>query len=302
MAKRSNEFYRLALLGGTDKKTGEILSYGLRETAHGFASSDGFNLRDIGSWSPSQRAKVTKYWHELQNLTAQPRFLFKTRDKAKLEQAQRAVQSEAFYAWKVAFIPHAPGKTPTGKVSKAKPKITFTKDGIRIRERKYTKAFIPLNARQLAADPAKTIRAAIKANAPKAQRFSVMALKNEISGVEDKNRIVARVRYYMMKYDGATPLTSGRHVGGAPKSHAWQGWLTGLMGYEFPKATQQAVSDAIGGFDTERLALQKRRRAMRKTIARKNKAATKVARKAAKSAKVVKVVKLAVKPRKAAKK
>ena len=221
-------------------------------------------MRSVSSWTPAQKARVTKYWHELQNLTAQPRYIYHTRSPSKLKQAQQVVQSEPGYKWKVAFIPHTPKILSSGKPSKAKPKIEFTAEGVRIREPGYRRSFVPLNPMKLAIDPQKEIKRAIKKNAPRAKHFVIQAGVNQMAGVSDKSNIIKDVIKLMNRYDGIKPLpNSSGNAGDAPKTHKWDRWLTGVIAYHFDKATQKNISEAFNTFDAARRSLQKKRKNMR---------------------------------------
>jgi hypothetical protein len=264
--KRSNEFYRRALLGAVQRDGTQFP--GLRDVAAGFSAADGYSLKNIDKWTPAQKAKITKYFKELDQLTAQPRYLFKSRNPEEMAKAKRVSGQDPKYKFKVAFLPYTPEKSKkTGEY--IKPKITFTKDGIRIRQRKYSKIEIPLNKVRLAQDHEKEILRAIKANAPKASRFAVRAGVNEMPGTGDMPNIIRKVGELMNKYDGVTPLPKGSgNKGDGPQHHKWDQWLHSLIGYEIPDFTQDKFKDAVNAFDKARRELQLKRRAERKRIQR----------------------------------
>ena len=255
---RSPEWYARALKGDAD-------NLGLRETARGFTAADGFNLRKIAELTPAQKRKITLSFHELQTLTAQPKYVYKAvsrkkSDQVKLKQAQAAVQADATVKWKVAFVPHVPKRTKSGKASK--PRLYFGKAGLTIKESGFKKLYIPLNPVALVKNPDATIQSAIQSEAPNAQRFTIQAGANEMPVLSDRAGVVARVKKLMSDYNGKKqlPLGSG-NAGNAPKHHHWKKWLNGIIGYQFPKVSKKAVSRAAGDFDAARQALQKKRRA-----------------------------------------
>lgn len=269
---RPDSFYRLAIQGVTDTKTGEILSHGLRSVARGFASSDGYNIINISSWTPSQKAKITRYWHELHVLTAQPKYAYKPKNKKELPKIQKITQADTKLKWKVAFVPHVPKKLKSGKRSKRKPDIKLVGDSIRVKEKNYRHYTIRLNPQRLVKDVKKEIARAIKDNAPKATRFTIGADENEMPGLSDKDAIVERVQKLIHQYDGKRPLPKGSgNTGDAPKFHKWNQWLHNLIAYEFDKTTFKQVSNAMNEFDKGRRELQKKKRAMRKRLKYKKK-------------------------------
>lgn len=267
-AKRSEEFYKLALKGVLTPG-GDVLSHGLRQAARGFSSSDGYNLRDVKSWSPAMKAKVTRYFHELQLSTAQPRYLYKPKNKSEREKLANTFPGDPGFNWKVAFIPVTPEKLKSGKQSKAKPRLTFTKDGVKVRQRKYNKNYIPLRPSGLVKSARAEITRAIKANAPDSKHFTVATKAgesiNEMPGLDDREFVIKRVVNLMNAYDGKKALPKGSgNRGDAPKHHKWNRWLSGLVGYEFDRATPSEIARAKNEFNDAKLALQKKRRNQRK--------------------------------------
>lgn len=256
--RHSAEWYARALQGDKD-------NFGLREVARGFGSRDGFNLRD--GLSAKQRKKVRSAFHELQEITAQSRHVYKPKNNSKGEQeklrkAQRLVQEDTDTEWKVAFIPYAPRKLKNGKLSK--PRITFGKEGIRIHDRGFIKITVPLDQERMATNAKGEIVRAIKMEAPRAQRFTIQAGANEMPVLSDRTGVVKRVMELQNRYDGvkALPLGSG-NAGDKPEYHAWDLWLHNLVAYEFPKVSAKAVAQASNTFHDANAALRKKRKADR---------------------------------------
>lgn len=263
--KRTVEFYRRALTGSEDK-TG-ALQYGLREVASGFSAKDGYNLNDISSWTPAQKGKVTKYFHELDRLTAQPRYIYKAKSRKMLQQVQSVAGHDTSFKFKVAFVPHVPKVDKKGR--QTKPRITVKDGVVRIRERYYSKVLVELDQEALAENAAAEVKRAVD-EVPDAKRFTIQAGSNEMPGLYDRKLIANRVRQLMGRYDGVKPLPRGSgNAGDNPAHHSWDQWLNAIVAYEFPKVTQKAVATAVTDFDKARRELQRRRRAQRKRVQRK---------------------------------
>lgn len=252
---RSAEWYSRALQG--DKN-----NLGLRSVARGFSSRDGLNLTK--GLTRAQKKKVEKAYHELKEITAQPRFVYRAKstskkEKARMKQAQQLTQSQTKTDWKVALIPHTPRKLKSGKFSK--PKIYFSKESVTIQEYKHKKIYVTLNPVSLVKNPRKEIAKAIERDAPKAQRFAVKAGENEMPVLHTKTNIATFVISLMEKYDGESDLPdeSGNR-GDAPKNHHWKKWLKQLVAYDFPKPTKGAIAKAVNTFDDARRELQRERR------------------------------------------
>ena len=259
--KRSQEFYRRALQGDKD-------NLGLRETARGFGSRNGYVIADL---TPAQKRKITIAFHELQELTAQYRHIYKPKNQSKkelekLEKAKRISQSEYKTDWKVAFIPHVPRVTKSGKISK--PRIYFGSESVRIREKsgnhEFIKTEIELNQVELAKNPRREIMRAISSQAPKASRFAVQAGANEIPLFEGIDQIIEIVISLMHKYNGKSllPVSSG-NAGDAPKLHKWNLWLKGLVAYTFKKRDLNFTRESLNLFRDANRVLQKARKAKR---------------------------------------
>lgn len=259
--KRTAEFYLRAVKGSSDKHG--KLQYGLRDVASGFSAKDGYRLDNVANWTPAQKAKVTRYFHELDRLTAQPRYVYKARSKAMLEKVQAVTGHDKGFKFKVAFVPHVPKRDKKGR--ETKPRVDLAKTGaVRIRERYYTKSIVALDQRRLARDAKAEVKRAID-TVPNAKRFTIQAGTNEMPGLYDRPFISERVIRLMNLYDGRKSLPKGSgNAGDSPKHHKWTLWLNGLVAYEFPKVTQKAVAKAVTDFDAARRELQKRRRAARK--------------------------------------
>lgn len=266
--KYSKEFYKRALLGET-ARDGTKFS-GLRSVAEKFKAADGYDLRHIEEWTPAQRARVRKYYHELQRLTAQPRYVFRARNEQHLKQAQRTSGHDTGYKFKVAFVPYTPEFDKQGKLKP--PQVEFLKEGIRIKQTGYNKLKIPFNKVNLVRNPDKEITRAIAVNAPNAKRFAIDANGNEMRGIYARSFVTEKVVQLMEKYDGIRPLPKGSgNQGNNPKYHKWDQWLDGLVGYEFASRSDQVkkTQQAVNKFDEARQKWQNKRRRARRRHERK---------------------------------
>ena len=264
MAKRrpvkSAAWYRAALLGVADRE-GE-LSPGLRGVAKGFSAAEGYNLRDLreGRWTAAQKRKVTMYFHELQQLTAQEKVTVKTRSPKRLAQAQAIGGHDPKYKFKVAFVPGSKNA-----------KVEWTDEGLVIRERGYTKIEAAFNPESLASDPqAEVNRVLAQKRMKRAQRFRIKAGANLIGTLYDGGTVGNAIRKLMAKYDGERPLPrSSGNRGDNPEVHDWRKWLNGVTGYVFPFNADKRRPDAATKELERNRELQRRRANKRKASKRK---------------------------------
>ena len=200
----------------------------LRSVAEGFDSDAGYSLRDIDEWTPAQKSKVTRYFHEVNALTARPYIIKRFRNEKHLKAAQRFSQHDkGFSQFKVAFVP-----TTTNKPVK----IRFTKRESMVTEGPYfEKIEIEFDQKRLARDPNKEIQRAITAELgekPKNYRFIVQAGKYLMRQVAtDVGAVQLQVRALMNRYDGKKQLGRGRAWN--PKHHKYSQWLHGVTAYHF---------------------------------------------------------------------
>jgi hypothetical protein len=217
--RRSNQFYKHAINiirhgffdSDLEKKSGKL--------ADGFNAKDGFDLRYIKDWSPAQKAKVTKMFAAIDELTSRPFKVVKPRRKDHLERLQKTSQHERkIKGLKVAFVPVA---DPSDKI-----KITYTKTAVKIKERNVGKWNIELDKKKLLIDPETEINKKIAANS--ARVYNVMAGKFFIpkplfSAAEVTAEVIKRQeKYNADDYDENDPNSS-----------YWGNWLGGLIAYDY---------------------------------------------------------------------
>lgn len=200
----------------------------LRSVATGFDTESGYSLREIDEWSAAKKAKVTRYFHEVNALTARPYVIKRFRNEKHLKAAQRFSQHDkGFKQFKVAFVP-----TTTNKPVK----VRFTKRESMVTEGPYfEKIEIEFNQKALARDPNKEIQRAITAELgkhPKNMRYIVQAGKYLMRQVAtDIGAVQLQVRALMARYDGKKQLGKDRTWN--PKHHHYSRWLNGVTAYEF---------------------------------------------------------------------
>lgn len=252
--KRSAEWYRAAMLGVSDKR-GEV-SPGLRSVASGFRAADGFNLRALreGKWTPAQKRKVSMYFSELQQLTAQEKVVIKTRSKDRLQKAQAIGGHDPRYKFKVAFVP---GTKDTTVVWNADNTPTM-------RGANYSLNPVLFDPENLAVDPKGEVKRVLsdpKLNGSNA--FGILTGPNVmLGGIPDRKLLARKITMLMAKYDGKSPLpeTSGNKHGknANPANHHYAKWLFGIQGMQFDK--RKDFGKVITKITQANKALQRRRK------------------------------------------
>jgi len=258
--KRDLEGYRLALLGEGD-------TIGLRAAAAGFRASDGYNLRALkaGEWTPAMKRKVTRYHHELQQLTAQEKIVVKTRSPSRLANAQALGGHDPKYKqFKVAFLPGHEGQT-----------VSWAPDNTpMVRGPGFTKRGILFDQEALARDPAGEIQAALDL-APMAQTFALIAGANVMySQTFARSKLPGAVVKLMNDYNGKKPLPKGSgNRGDKPEAHHYSKWLHGFQAYQFKISPAKKGSKEWKRVERENLLLRRKRAAARQADYRRRKKA-----------------------------
>jgi hypothetical protein len=249
--KHSLRFYKTAIMGAVDSKGNRFM--GLRSAAIGFEAADGFDMRRVTALTPAQKGKITKYWHELQELTAQHKYVYCPRRADYLYEAQILGGHKKGLKFKVAFLPASEDA-----------KIVHTAQGIQIHELGFSKRLPNFDALKLATSPEAEIKRVMDMN-PKATRFQIRADKNLIGQVGDRRTTIRKILLLMEKYDGVSelPQTSGNR-GDSPENHHYEQWLHGLVAYEVDEITREDMRQYLRVGERENKKLRKARRAMRK--------------------------------------
>lgn len=202
----------------------------LRHYAKGFTAADGFDMRRPNTWTPAQKATITRYAEAARQLTARENILFRSRNEDNLRRVQRDAGQHppGTPRFKVAFVPY------TQKPGDPRPEIVIRKDVISVAGEHWTRTILPLNPRRLVRDPAAEVHRAL-ADAPGAKSYTIQAGAFEIQrAAYDEKSLVSAITALMARYDGrrALPASSGNR-GDSPKAHNWRNWLTGVIAYKF---------------------------------------------------------------------
>ena len=163
--------------------------------------------------SEYQKAKIRKYHHEIDALTARPYHAYKSKDKKRLHRAQEFAQHEKrLPGLKVAFIPTDGEHRPKIRVSKSG-EITATTEHVITRG-------LELDTFELLENPVAHVNAVI-AEHPDAKAFTVKAGRFEIPQPHSR----ATIANYVAR------LTTEYHAGKGNHYHA--NWLHGLSSHQF---------------------------------------------------------------------
>lgn len=230
----SKDKYRTALLGDKAEKV-----EGLRNLAHGFSASNGYNLNDFDNWTPYQKRKVREYFHKVEEFEAQPKMILRPRSKKNLDALQRGFHGKVLKGFKVAFMPyHDPVTTlPGAKKRKPKVKLIAGGEGVSVDTGSYHRRVILFNQKNLARDPRAEIKRVAEKIPGAALYFVAVGEEgNQTLSGKSLNFITSDILKWMAQYDGKKALPKGSgNRGDNPKYHHWKLWLNGLVGYVLPK-------------------------------------------------------------------
>jgi hypothetical protein len=227
LSKRPNSFYRDAvkdLRHGIviDRETGERTG----KLAIGFEARDGFDLRDIDSWTPAEKSKVTRLWNLVDELTAKPFQVVRKRKPENIRAVQEFAQHETYpKELKVAIIKVAyPEEKATVRIDPKTREVSVTERGVTRRSHDFDE-YVDYDA--LEADPRGTIKGMIDA-IPESQMYGIQAGKYEVDQTYTKRGVTTAIINLMAKYSKA----EGFNPNDKNSSH-WSNWLGGVVAYEY---------------------------------------------------------------------
>lgn len=201
----------------------------LRPLAYGFDKKDGFDLRNVESWTAKQREKVRRMFNQVWALQAQPKRPLRARGE-NLKRMQKVFHGSVSPSLKVVFVPDTEPQLSLPGAKQRPPRIRELKDGYVISRRgQYDRVFIPFNQKALI----KNARAEIKRIAdqiPGAKLWYAAVDENTTLSGATLSGITSTILKWMEQYDGVKelPQTSGNR-GDNPESHHWRRWLNGLV-------------------------------------------------------------------------
>jgi hypothetical protein len=168
---------------------------------------------------PAKLRQVKKTWEQYQSLTTRGHVVFRSKKKDKLKEAQQYSQMpkvKGAAPFDVAFIP----------TSLSKPKIKFTKSGIRITQGNLTETPVQFDMANLASNPNAEIDRILLEN-PNAEAFLLMCGPHTFNGLLTRKGLREKVLHMMMQYSPGGDAY-GRGKGGRSfKDNHYKNWLNG---------------------------------------------------------------------------
>lgn len=206
--------------GFDDPITGESTG----KVATGFEARDGYDIRHFDSWTPAQKAQVTKLYNLVDHLTARPFYVYRGRKPENIRLMQEVAQHEQFpKQLKVAFLPSP---------AKIKPKIRITKSRqVVIKQGRITRRAISLEQAGLtpedfAIDPrGATVEAINQLETGKA--YQIRAGKYLIKAAYSAKILPREVAKLVQKYGADSYDASDSN------SSYFGNWLGGFEVYDF---------------------------------------------------------------------
>jgi hypothetical protein len=240
VAKRPDSFYRDAV---KDLRRGIIIDRDTGERtgklASGFEARDGYNLRDVDTWTPAEKAKVTRLWNLVDELTAKPYQIVRKRKPENIHAVQKFAQHGTYPPeLKVAIIKVAyPEEKAEVEVDPDTMVVTVTERGVSRRTHDFADY---VDYDDLENFPRDTIKAMIAA-VPESKMYGIQAGQYEVDRTYTERGVTTAVINLMNKYSEG----KGHNPNDKNSSH-WLNWLGGIVAYEYesvPKMEQYLLSD-----------------------------------------------------------
>ena len=256
--KFTDAFYRAAVLGVEDADGNRIP--GLRSVAGGFTVADGYDMRQ--PLTRARKRRVVAYWRELQELTSQPKILFRSRTVRNLKTAQRAVGQDTRLKFNVAFVPFVP------VAGQSRPSLKVRGDALIVKSETATQQFIPFNRVALTIDPAAEIKRVVSAGGEDAV-FAIRAGNNMIKNLFDKSKLEQQITNLQKRYDGSRKLPArSKNFGDDPADHNWRNWLVGVESYRLKKLSSDAVDAILRRFNRANVRQKQKNKKLRNKVSR----------------------------------
>ena len=210
-----------------DATTGKVTD--VRRTgkiATGFAAKDGFDMRDVESWTPQQKQRITRVFNQIKQLTDRPYYVYRGRKKENIERVQEATSPHGYpKEVKIAFVPVArPGEKPVIKFTTTDVVIDdepTTIETVEIIERDVTKkpiywADVGVTVDFLRAHPAQAVAQMHKAIG--AKEYSPMSGTRQQPESYGPKALVREIRNLIYGYPDR-----------------WPKFLLGVIAFSFPR-------------------------------------------------------------------
>ena len=169
--------------------------------------------------SNSAKAKINRYYAQLETLTIRPHQVYRARGKKNLRSVQRFAQHDPrFKEFTVAFVPTDGEQRQRIRIN-TKGSVVATTDAISRHE-------IPFDRLRLIAEGKPYIESVI-ARGPKVRTYIIQAGAFEVPSSSLPANIVNDVLKYMTRYNAKD------YDADSSSSHYFGNWLTGVNGYNF---------------------------------------------------------------------
>lgn len=199
--------------------------------ADGFDARDGYDIRKFHDWTPAQKARVTKLYNLVDQLSARPFYIYRARKPENLRLMQEVSQHEQFpKELKVAFLPSPARIKPKIRITKKRQVVI--KQG-NITRRAVTFEELGITSEQVAMDPKWATKKAIEEVTGK--HFQIKAGKYLIPQVYGRGYLPRKVAMLVERYGADT------YDPDDPSSSYFGNWLGGFESYDWERKTDYDV-------------------------------------------------------------
>lgn len=195
-------------------------------------------LKKLRKWdlrknlSKYQKSLINAAWQEYSALTLRPTKVYRSKNKKKLEIAQKASQHTGKVKFDVAFVPTISQKA----------RIKIRGDSMIVSSPYVDEIKIPFNMVALANDPKSEIERILK-KYPEFSQFVLMAGEYIWNGPIDRSRVMEKVYNQLMKYAPGGSVYDNPNHKNHGENHHFLNWAFGLKGFRAKK--QSAVNDYV---------------------------------------------------------
>lgn len=194
--------------------------------ADGFDAADGYDLRKFDEWTPAQKAKVTRLYNLVDELTARPFYVYRGRKPENIRLMQEVAQHEQFPSeLKVAFLPSPARIKPKIRITKKREVVI--KQG-RITRRAVVLEDVGLTPEDFAIDPKGSTEQALESIEP-GKAYQIKMGKYLSKRAYSKGYLPKKVAMLVEKYGADT------YDPDDPSSSYFGNWLKGFEVYQFER-------------------------------------------------------------------